>query len=318
MMSQHSRREFLVGSTAAAGMLALRPEALLGAAPPSGKPADMAIAKWSGAKDLANDQIDQAAGKMVQQAIEALGGMNRFVKRGDVVWVKPNIGWDRAPETAANTNPEMVRKIIQMCFDAGAKTVKVGDNPVHVAQKTYESSGIASVSRAAGARVVFLDKSRFRDTALPEAEKVKEIPVYPEILDADLVINVPVVKHHVLATLTMCMKNYMGVIENRRFFHQDLPTCIADISQFMQPKARLHILDGVRILTAHGPSGGKLEDVRTTMTVAAGTDIVALDAWGAELIGRKPEDIGSIVKGQERGLGKIDYRALAPRELAVS
>jgi len=317
-MNKHSRREFVVGS-AAAGVLALRPGALLSAAAAeSAQPAEMAIAKWSGEKNLANEQIDQAAAKMVEQAIEALGGMKRFVKRGDVVWVKPNIGWDRAPETAANTNPEIVRKIIQMCFDAGAKTVKMGDNPVHVAQKTYESSGIAAVSKAAGARVVFLDKSRFRDMALPEAEKVKEIPVYPEILDADLVINVPVLKHHVLATLTMCMKNYMGVIENRRFFHQDLPTCITDISQFMKPKARLHILDGVRILTDHGPSGGKLEDVRTTMTLAAGTDIVALDAWGAELIGRKPADIGSIVKGQERGLGKIDYRALAPRELAVS
>jgi len=316
-MNKHSRREFMVG-TAAAGLLALRPDFLLGAEQAaSDKPAQMAIAKWAGEKDLTAEQIDQAAGKMVEKAIDALGGMKRFVKSGDVVWVKPNIGWDRKPETAANTNPEIVAKIIQMCLDAGAKEVKMGDNPVHDARKTYVTSGIAAAAEKAGAKVLFLDKSRFRKTAI-QGERVKEIPIYPEILDCDLVINVPIVKHHVLAKLTMCMKNYMGVMERRDIFHQDLPTCITDISKFMQPRARLCILEGVRILTGHGPSGGNLADVQVKMTLAAGTDILALDAWGAELIGKKPKEIGTIVQGQERGLGTIDYRSLAPREIAVS
>lgn len=312
-MLKHSRREFLVGS--AAGLAALHSGLLAGAA--DDKPIDMAIAKWSGAKDLDNAAIDKAAGKMVEKTIEAMGGMKRFVKQGDVVWVKPNIGWDRTPEQAANTNPEIVATIIRMCFDAGAKAVKMGDNPVHAANKTYQTSGIAAAAEAAGAKVVFLDKSRFRDKAI-QGEKLKQIPVYPEIIDCDLVINVPIVKHHVLAKLTMCMKNYMGVVEQRQKFHQDLPTCITDITRFMLPITRLNILDASRILTAHGPSGGKLEDVQVKMTMAASTDIVALDAWGCEVIGKKASEIGTVVKAQEAGLGKVDYRSLALREIAVS
>jgi uncharacterized protein (DUF362 family) len=312
-MWKQSRRDFLVSS--AAGALALPAGMLLAA--PAAKPIDMAIARWAGAKDLSNAQIDQAAGKMAERAIEALGGMKRFVKRGDVVWIKPNIGWDRKPEQAACTNPEIVAALVRLAFDAGAKTVKMGDNPVHPAGKTYESSGIAAAAKAAGAKVVYLDKSRFRKAAIG-GEKIREIPVYPEIMDCDLVINVPLVKHHVLSSLTMCMKNYLGVVENRQIFHQDLPVCIADITRYMRAQSRLHLLEGVRILTGHGPTGGNLSDVQVKMTLAAGTDIVALDAWGAELIGKKPGEIGSIVHGQKVGLGKLDYRSLALREIAVS
>jgi uncharacterized protein (DUF362 family) len=254
---------------------------------------------------------------MAEKAIEALGGMKRFVKRGDVVWIKPNIGWDRKPEQAANTNPQIVAALIRLAFDAGAKTVKMGDNPVHPAVKTYETSGIAAAAKAAGAKVVFLDKTRFRTAAIG-GEKVKEIPVYPEIMDCDLVINVPLVKHHVLADLTMCMKNFLGVVEKRQTFHQDLPVCIADITRYMKAQTRLHLLEGVRILTGHGPSGGNLADVQVKMTLAAGTDIVALDAWGAELIGRKPGEVKSVVQGQKLGLGTLDYRSLVLREIAVS
>ena len=136
------------------------------------------------------------------------------------------------------------------------------------------------------------------------------------MLDCDLVINVPIVKHHVLANLTMCMKNYMGVIESRKFFHQNLPVCVTDITRFLKP--RISILDAVRVLTAHGPSGGNLADVRLLSTVAAGVDIVALDAFGAELMGKEPKSIGSIALGEKAGLGKIDYRSLALKELKVS
>jgi uncharacterized protein (DUF362 family) len=301
--------------SSAAGALAMPAGMLLAAQ--TDRPVDMTIARWAGPNKITIAQTDQAAGKMAEKAIEALGGMKRFVKRGDVVWIKPNIGWDRKPEQAANTNPQIVATLVRLALDAGAKTVKVGDNPVHAAGKTYESSGIAAAAKAAGAKVVFLDKSRFRTAAIG-GEKVREIPVYPEIMDCDLVINVPLVKHHVLSSLTMCMKNYLGVVENRQVFHQDLPVCIADITRYMKAQSRLHLLDGVRILTAHGPTGGNAADVRVKMTLAAGTDIVALDAWGAELIGKKPGEIGSIVHGQKVGLGTIDYRSLALREIAVS
>ena len=311
-MCEHSRREFLVGS-AAAGLLALRPGLALAQA--AEKTPSMTIARWSGAKPAAEAAMKDAAVKLTERAIEALGGMKRFVSRGDVVWVKPNIGWDRTPEQAANTNPDVVATIIRMCFDAGAKAVKIGDNPCDVAEKTYAASGIAAAARQLGAKVVFLDPTRFKEAKVG-GEQVKTIPVYPEIIETDLVINVPIVKHHRLAGLTMCMKNYMGVIDKRNTFHQAIAPSVADLTRFMKPE--LCILDATRVLKANGPKGGKLEDVETKLMLAAGVDIVALDAWGAELVGKNPADIGTIAKGQEFGLGKIDYRSLAPRELAVS
>jgi uncharacterized protein (DUF362 family) len=278
------------------------------------QPAEMTIARWSGQQTLSPQQLKQAAVKLTEQAVAGIGGLQRFVKRGDVVWVKPNIGWDRAPEYAANTNPDVVATIVKLCFDAGAKTVKVGDNPCDIAAKTYVSSGIADAVKPLGAEVLFLDKTRFKETAI-KGEKVKSIPIFPGILECDLVINVPIVKHHGLATSTLCMKNYMGVMENRKFFHQDMSICLADMTRFMRP--RICVLDGIRILKNNGPKGGNLADVETKLAIAAGTDIIALDAWGAELMGNKPSEIGAIVKGQEVGLGNVDYRSIA-REIAVS
>jgi uncharacterized protein (DUF362 family) len=300
--------------SAAAGAMAVGAGQLFAQAA-SDKPADMTIAKWSGAEKPTDKQLGEIAVKLTEKAIEGLGGMKRFVKKGDVVWVKANIGWDRTPELAANTNPDVVATLIRLCLDAGAKTVKIGDNPCNPAPQTYHNSGIADAARGAGAQVITLDTSRFRDTAIG-GERVKNVPLYPEILDCDLVINVPIVKHHGLALATMCMKNYMGVMDNRKTFHQAIAECLADLTRYMKP--RLCVLDAVRILTAHGPRGGDPKDVQVKTTVAAGTDIVALDAFGAELLGHKPTDVKSVVKGQEAGLGKIDYRSLALREIAVS
>jgi uncharacterized protein (DUF362 family) len=313
-----TRREFLASSAAAAGLLALGPQRLLAAEAAR----DMAIARWGGAKDLTQEQLKalapekmkQIAVQLTEKAIEAVGGLKRFVGRGSVVWVKPNIGWDRTPEQAANTNPDVVATIVRLCFEAGAKAVKVGDNPCDLVTKTYVTSGIPDAVRPLGAEVLMLDRSRFRETDI-KGEKVKSIPIFPGILECDLVINVPVVKHHVLANGTLCMKNYMGVIENRRFFHQDIATCLADITRFMKP--RICILDAMRVLMAHGPKGGKLEDVQVKATVAAGVDIVALDALGAELLGRKPDEVKSVMKGQAAELGKANYRSLNLAEITL-
>jgi uncharacterized protein (DUF362 family) len=311
-MSDCSRRDFIVRS--AAGALALGSQGLLAKAMAAESPASMTIAKWAGAKQLSAQELKQAAIKLTEKAIEGLGGMKRFVGRGAVVWVKPNIGWDRTPELAANTNPDVVATVVRLCFEAGAKTVRVGDNPCDMAAKAYPASGIPDAVKKEGAEVLFLDKSRFRDTAIG-GERVKSIPIFPAILEADLVINVPVVKHHRLAISTLCMKNYMGVIEKRNTFHQAIPECLVDLTRFMKPQ--ICILDAVRILKANGPKGGNLKDVELTMTLAAGTDIIALDAWGAEVMYKKPSEVGAIVKGAEAGLGKIDYKAIA-REIAVS
>ncbi|MGD0516935.1 MAG: DUF362 domain-containing protein [Thermoguttaceae bacterium] len=311
-MSQYSRRDFLAHS--AAGALALASHGILTNATLAAEPAEMAVAKWSGSKDLNPEQLKEAAVKLTENAIQAIGGLKRFVSKGSVVWIKPNIAWDRKPETAANTNPDVVATLIRLCFDAGAKTVKVGDNSCNIAAKAYVSSGISAAAKQYGAEIVFLDKSRFKDTQI-KGERIKNIPIYPDILDCDLVINVPVIKHHKMSELTMCMKNYMGVIEKRPTFHQDMPTCLADITRFMKP--RISVLDAVRVLKANGPVGGNLSDVELKLAVAAGTDVLALDAWGAELMGKKPTDIPALKKGAESGLGKIDYKSFA-KEIAVS
>ena len=144
-MSQYSRRDFLTHS--AAGALALASHGLLTNTAFAAEPAQMAIAKWSGAKDLNAEQIKEAAIKLTEKAIEGIGGLKQFVGKGSVVWIKPNIGWDRTPDKAANTNPDVVATLIRLCFDAGAKTVKVGDNPCNMPAKTYASSGIAEAAK---------------------------------------------------------------------------------------------------------------------------------------------------------------------------
>jgi uncharacterized protein (DUF362 family) len=279
------------------------------------KPVDMAIARWKGDGAPGADEIAKLAVQLTEQALAGLGGLGRFVGKGDVVWVKPNIGWDRTPELAANCNPDLVATVVRLCFEAGAKAVKVGDNPCDIAAKTYVSSGIPAAVRPLGAQVVLLDRSRCRETAIG-GEKVKTLPMFPEILECDLVISIAVAKHHRLANATLCMKNYMGVMEKRNTFHQAMPVCVADLVRFMKP--RIAILDAVRILKANGPKGGNPADVEVKTTVAAGVDVVALDAFGAEVLGRKPTDVPTIVKGQEVGLGKIDYRSLALKEIVVS
>jgi uncharacterized protein (DUF362 family) len=309
-MNNINRREFVVSSVAGALAVGASPIARAAA---TETPA-MTIAKWNGAKNLDAAQMKAAAVKLTEQAIQGVGGLKRFVSQGSVVWVKPNIGWDRVPELAGNTNPDVVETIIRLCFEAGAKTVKVGDNPCDLAAKSYVSSGIPDAAKRAGAQVLFLDKARAKEVAI-KGERVKSIPIFPEMIECDLMINVPVVKHHRLANATMCMKNYMGVIEKRNVFHQDISTCITDLTRFLRP--RICVLDAVRILKANGPRGGDPKDVELTMTLAASTDIVALDAWGAELLGKSLTDIPSIAKGVEYGLGRSDYRAIA-KEIAVS
>jgi uncharacterized protein (DUF362 family) len=313
-MGTCSRRDFLVRSAAGISAASAGPLLAFGAADDQ-KAADMAIARWEGEGVPASGELAKVATQLTEKTIAGLGGLGRFVGKGAVVWVKPNIGWDRAPELAANTNPDVVATVVRLCFEAGAKTVKVGDNPCDLAAKSYASSGIADAVRPLGAQVVFLDRSRFRETAI-SGERVKSVMMHPDFLDCDLMINIAVAKHHGLANATLCMKNLMGVMDNRRPFHQAIPALLADLTRFMKP--RIAILDAVRVLTAHGPRGGNPADVALKTTVAAGVDLVALDALGAEILGRKPADIATIVKGQEAGLGKMDYRSLALKEIAVS
>jgi uncharacterized protein (DUF362 family) len=238
------------------------------------------------------------------------------VNKGDTVWVKPNIGWNRRPELAANTNPDVVGTLVRLCKDAGAKTVKVGDNPCHPARQAYRNSGITEATEAAGGKIVYLDSKRFKNMSLG-GKYLDEWPIYLEVAEADLVINVPILKHHGLTKVSMAMKNYMGVIGgNRSAWHQNMEDCVADITQFMKPK--ITVLDAVRVLTDHGPQDGDPEDVEVRGLVAAGTDVVALDALGATLLGHDPAEIGYVAAAAERGLGTLDYASLNPVEKTLS
>lgn len=316
-MHPPSRRDFLKTTALAGGALLITDPLALGRAALAqpADPARMAIARWD-ASALATANLAAAAVRLTEAALETLGGMTRFVSKGDVVWIKPNIGWNRRPELAANTNPDVVGTLVRLCLEAGAKTVKVGDHSCHPAKQAYRTSGIAAAAEANGAEVVYLDQRRFRDMELG-GDRLKTWPIYVEIAEADLVINVPVVKHHGLTRASLAMKNYMGVIGGRRgSWHQQMDPCLVDITRFMRP--RLTVIDAVRILTAHGPQGGDPGDVAMRGTVAAGTDIVALDAFAAGLLGHDPGAIGTLRAAAAAGLGTVDYASLVPVERVLS
>ena len=254
-----------------------------------------------------------SAERITKAAIDALGGMGRFISTGDVVAIKPNIGWDRVPAQAANTNPEVVRTVVELCYNAGAKRVVVTDMACNDPRRTFQRSGIAAAARSAGADVPLPDERLFRRYSI-RGEMLDVWPVYTPFLDADKVINIPIVKHHNLASASIGMKNWYGLLSGRRNqLHQRIHVSIADLATLMRPT--LVVMDAVRILVTNGPQGGNISDVRRMDIVAAGTDQVALDAYGAVLLGLKPEEVGYIRIGHERGIGTMQYEELNPIRL---
>jgi uncharacterized protein (DUF362 family) len=274
----------------------------------------LAIARYK-APSEDGEAVSEEARRLTRAAIQALGGMNRFVSSGDVVWVKPNLAWDRRPEQAATTNPDVVATVVDLCYEAGADQVLVSDNTCNKAQRTFPRSGIQKAAEEAGARVFFLDKRKFKRMAIG-GKVIKDWEVYTEIVEADKLVNLPIVKHHGLCQATLGMKNLMGAIGGRRNqFHQDLSNSLSDLASFLKPT--LVVMDAIRVLTANGPIGGNLEDVKRLDTVVAGIDQVAVDSLGASLLGQDPESIGYIAEAARRGLGELDYKSLEPTELAV-
>ena len=312
-MAHIDRRNFLkAGVTAGAGFGVglLGPQSLI----PSPQPPALSIAHYK-SSPADPDGIAEEAKRLTRQAVDALGGMGRFVSKGNVVWIKPDIGWDRRPEQAATTNPDVVATLVEMCYQAGAKKVLVSDNPCNPARLSYPRSGIQPAAEKAGAEVPFLDERKFRRMSL-NGKVLKEWEVYQDIVEADRLINVPIAKNHNLCLATLGMKNLMGVIGGaRNRLHQDLGGTLADLAAFLKP--RLVVLDAIRVLTANGPVGGNLADVKRKDTLVAGVDQVAVDAVGATLLGYKPESIVYIVQGNARGLGTMDFKSLSPRQLEV-
>ena len=253
--------------------------------------------------------------KIVKAALDALGGIKKFISRGDIVVIKPNIGWDRTPEQAGNTNPEVVAAVVKLCFEAGARKVKVFDRPVNDPRRCYVQSGIAPAVSALGADADYVDDRKFKDMAI-NGQALKSWPLYTDLFEADKVINIPIAKHHGLAKLTMSMKNWMGVMGgSRRQIHQKLDESLVDLSTKIKPT--LTILDAVRILTANGPQGGSLADVKKLDTIIVGVDQVAIDSYGATLFGMKGSDLGYVTLGHQLGLGQMDLSKLHIKKLQV-
>lgn len=274
----------------------------------------MSIAKYRTSPAEA-DGVAEEAVRLTRQVINDLGGMSRFVSKGNVVWVKPNIAWDRTPEQAGNTNPDVVATVVKMCFEASAKEVVVGDNPCNEGERTYPNSQIQPAAEKAGARVVLLDNRKFKMTAL-NGKALKEWEIYTDMMEADAFINIAIAKHHRLVGATLGMKNLMGICGGSRSrFHQDLTNVLPDLAAFMKP--RLTILDAIRVLPVNGPRGGSLEDVKRKDTLVAGVDQVAIDTFGATLLDMKPKEIAHIVEAANRGLGTMDYQSLSPVESMV-
>jgi len=273
---------------------------------------DHRVGKIQGALDMAIVRGPDAAAN-VRRAIEAMGGMGRYVKRGETVVIKPNIGWNRLPEQAANSNPDVVAEVVRLVAAAGAAKIWVTDVSVNTAEQCFARSGIEKAAKAAGAIVVRPDATAFREVNL-SGKLLKTGDVLFPFVDADRVINVPVVKQHGLSGATMAMKNWYGILGGQRVkLHQSIHQSIVDLATMIKPTVT--IMDATRILLANGPTGGSLADVKPMDTIAVSSDEVALDAFGAGLLGLSPTDLGFIIEGMKAGLGTPDWRSLKIEEL---
>jgi uncharacterized protein (DUF362 family) len=255
--------------------------------------------------------------QLARQAVEELGGMRRFISRGDIVLVKPNIGWDRTPEQAANTNPDVVAEIVRQCSNAGAKRVIVTDVSCNDARRCFQRSGIAEAAKLAGADVILPEPSRFKEVDL-QGEVLHAWPVFDPFLNVDKVINIPIAKHHGLTGTTLGMKNWYGMLGGQRNqLHQKIHESLVDLADFVRPT--LTMIDCYRILVRNGPTGGNLEDVLLKKTMVAGTDPVALDAYVAKAYWNMEVDALPYLKmAASRGLGTYQFEKVRTRVKTLS
>lgn len=309
------RRQFLkMAGAAGAGAAILGLSACGGEGTPAGR--IDATPQEDGLPYLAVARGTDPAG-ITRAAIQAIGGISRFVPKGSDVVVKPNICVDyHPPEYAATTNPEVVAEIVRLCLEAGASRVRVMDMPFGgTPESAYKISGIASAVETAGGRMEQMTPVGFVKTAIPDGLDLSEWEVYSAISEANVVINVPIAKHHNLARVTLGGKNLLGVVTRPQMFHMNLGQRVADLLSLVRPT--LTIVDAYRILTAHGPTGGSLNDVALAETVIASHDTVAADAYGATLFGLTGADIPFVRAAADMGLGTLDLGSVHVAEVAV-
>ena len=250
---------------------------------------------------------------LLERALKEMGGIGKYVKNGQTVVIKPNIGWDKKPDFAANTNPQLIEALIKQCFKAGAKKVMVFDHTCDNWQKCYQNSGIETAAKAAGATVLpGNDEVYYKDVKLPLGVKLKSMKVHQALIDADVWFNVPVLKNHGGAKMSIAMKNYMGIVWDRGFFHSnDLQQCIADSCTWSK-KPALNIVDAYRCMRKNGPQGRSVSDTSLLKTLIISTDIVAVDTAAIGLFNQVEKmdinQVGHIANGEKLKLGtqKID------------
>jgi uncharacterized protein (DUF362 family) len=249
--------------------------------------------------------------------IEALGGMDKFVKKGAVVVVKPNIGWDRTPEQAANTNPAVVAALVELSYKAGAKRVNVFDVPCNDARRCYENSGIQQAAKDKGAQVYFVDNWNVIKAKFPYASPMEGWTILRDAVVCDTFINVPVLKHHGLTGLTLSMKNLMGVCTGiRGMIHVGIGEKLVDLTDFIKPE--LTVIDATRFLTRNGPTGGNLEDVIRMDTVFAAIDPVLADAFACQLVKVDPLSVSYLAVAAKRGMGLMDVNKARIKTIKLS
>jgi uncharacterized protein (DUF362 family) len=310
-----SRRKFL-GTAGMAGA-AVCAGSLYGCS--GGQAAEFA-AKRAKEHNLSGDLVivrGENPGDMARAAIETLGGIDKLVTPGDVVVVKPNMAWDRAPELATTTNPEVVAAVVGLCLKAGAKDVKVFDRTCNDPRASYDSSGIAKAAEEAGASVTHANKRKFRSLPIPSGKSMTEWEIYEDAARADVLINIPIAKHHSTSRLTLGLKNMMGIVGgNRGDWHPDIHQRLADLATITA--VDLTIVDAYRILVAHGPTGGNLEDVRQERLLVAGIDPVAVDSYSTTIFDLNPEEVGFVTQAAALGLGEMDLTKIRQQKVDLS
>jgi uncharacterized protein (DUF362 family) len=244
--------------------------------------------------------------KNARAAIAMLGGMERFVKKGARVVIKPNVLNGRPPEYATTTSPEVMTSVIKMCWEAGAKEVVVFDRTTTDDRSAFDICGLSKAVQAADAKLMFLSQRNYEEVKIPQGKVLTSWPFVTDALTADTLINLTLPKAHSVSKVTMTMKNLMGIMGGSRGqIHWDFAHKIVDVNTLVKP--HLAILDAYRVLFRNGPTGGNLNDVRLVKTLVAGTNQVTIDAYGTSFFDNlKPTDVEWLVEAAGRGMGEID------------
>jgi uncharacterized protein (DUF362 family) len=322
MSSDLTRSEFLkLIGIAAAGVALLPGEQILqGLLAPDD--AEAAVASRFPALSVATGHSLNAnhIAAITRTALNNLGGMGRFVHKGDVVVVKPNLYGARAPAAACTTNPTVVATVVRECFKAGAKQVKVMDRPVAgtgAQASCFQMSGIGPAAKAAGATVLLMSDSRFKSYAIARGKRIKSLHLYPDIVNADVLIDVPIAKNHGGEQVSLACKNLMGCTSEPGAMHNaGNSQAIPDLVSFLKPD--LCVMDAIRVRVSGGPGDTDPSGIRFKYTVVAGADPIAIDAYGAKnFLGMNPRNVAQLINGSKMGLGQIDLSKVSVQKASL-